>query len=191
MRMIWLVAIGIAILAHLFHLLARRPPEDEWLLRVQLRRLLRIHLVLAFVVTLGGGFVLAFAGFFPLAVLPEASRSPWDTLGAAFALTMIAGLILELIRRSDLAATEQGFYMFHIFIPWSAITRLARDGSSLSVRTPKLRRSWNTWTGRALLPLWPWQRSQDTARTIVKLYQECARGRADADSAGAPNSGGN
>ena len=172
----WLIAVGLLVIGIAFELQARRPRTDVWAFRVRLHWALRVLIVVVLCFVLGVALVAFVVSFDPIPMLGGPSESPGETMGAGFALAM-AGVVLHMVLKyGDLVITPDGFRMFHVFIPWSVITRLNIQGSSLDIWTRGHRRSWNAWTGRALLPLWPWESPRKTAERIQETYRDCRQG---------------
>lgn len=172
--MYWLIALGLSAVSVAYHSMSQRGPEESWIIRARLQWPLRLFLIAVIGVIVSLAVALMANSFFYVPMLGEASDSPWDTMGAAFALAMAAVLGLSVLKYSDLVVTPTALHVFHIAIPWSAVTMVGTSGSGLAVWTPHHRRSWNGWTGKTLLPMWLWSNTTDLSSTIHRMFE--ARG---------------
>jgi hypothetical protein len=182
---LWLIGIALLIITTVYYYSVKRPPEDEWLLRARLRLLVRIYIGLALTAGFGISAVLTIATLNSTPTfLGVSDANRLDVLGGAFALMAASNFALQVMKHGDLVITDRGMHFFYVAIPWSAVTRLEREGSNLAVWTSGLRRSWNAWTGRTHIPIWAWDHSRETASKVVAIYREI---RLDKSPDGAAN----
>jgi hypothetical protein len=86
-------------------------------------------------------------------------------------MTGAVSFFLLMLRDADITATERGLYLFEAFLPWDHVEELDYDGW-LEVRTPRLRRAWNGWTGRIKLPLLAWRVTPEALDELQALFQK-------------------
>lgn len=146
----------------------RRPLRHERIVSFPLRGAIRTGFAVLVTLLWAGSLLVGILSLVSPSLQEPGFGAP-EAVGFAFLMTGAVGFFLLMLRDADIIATERGLYLFEAFLPWDHVEDLECDGW-LEVRTPRLRRAWNGWSGRISMPLLAWRVTPEALDTLHGLF---------------------
>jgi hypothetical protein len=132
-------------------MLIERPPKDEWIGYVPLRRWFRLPIRWLFICMTVFGVALALLGILHLKQVIYLDTDP-SMLLLVGVLAAVGGPVLwSLLAAAELVVVKSGMYFGTQFIPWAALGDIRTEEGDLVIDTPSHRGFWNYWRGNVRL----------------------------------------